>query len=207
MRTAFLFGAIFLLALVPVSAGDQLVSRSPSPTQADLDWVEQRLGAARDRLMPLRGREDRQFVAYRTSRDQFMATAESHFAITFPQGSESLEAVVTTLVGGSIRNQLLKLHVADRDASLDTLLFQVNAPRAKFDAGCPTLKIQADALLIVPIDLLPVKRNFIPMHPTVHRIVLDLNGTHLDAGFDGPEKPLVRWALDTLEALNKCTAA
>ena len=200
-------GAIFLFALVPLTTAGRTLVPPVGQLEADVDWVEQRLGAATDRLMPLRGREDRQFVAYRTSRDRFMNTAESHFAITFPQGSESLEAILTTLVGGSIRGQLLKLHVADRDASLDTLLFQVNAPRAKFDAGCPTLKIQADALLIVPIDLLPVKRNFIPMHPTVHRIVLDLNGTHLVCRLLLAKKPLVRWALDTLDALNKCKAA
>ena len=133
-----------------------------------------------------------------------MDTAESHFAITFPQGGESLEAIVTTPVGGSIRSQLLKLHVDNREASLDTLLFQVDVPRARFDAGCPALKSQADALFSVPLDLMPVKRNFIPMHPTVHRVVLNLNGTHLDAYFDGPEKPLVRWALATLDALDKC---
>jgi hypothetical protein len=133
-----------------------------------------------------------------------------HFAITFPQltpSVESLEATVTTLVGGSVRSQLLKLHLADRDAPLDTLLLSFGVRRTRLTPDqCPALKRRRtdefQKLLIKIPD-----RNYLSAHAVGHRIVMGLHGAHLDFSSLDPGIPLVRWALDTLDALNKCTAA
>jgi hypothetical protein len=132
-----------------------------------------------------------------------------HFAITFPQlnpSVESLEATVTTLVGGSVRSQLLKLHLADRDAPLETLLLSFGVRRTRLTSDqCPALKTRTDEFQKVLIEI--PDRNYLSAHAVGHRIVMSLHGTRLDVSLLDPGIALVRWAHDTLDALNKCAAA
>jgi hypothetical protein len=135
---------------------------------------------------------------------------ELHFAISFPQSQprfENFEGTVTTLVGGSVRSQLLQLHLADRDASLDALLLRVGIRRTRLTLDrCSALKTRTDELSKVSINV-PSARGAIPLHPVGHQIVTSLNGAYINATFQDPEIGLVRWALETLDALNKCTTA
>jgi hypothetical protein len=196
---------IFLLVLIFGSwASAPASGQSPNPSGTDLEWVAQHLDAARDSLIPLHGLQYREFVAYRVSPD--FDGPESHFAISFPQTSPSVkdvEASVSTLVGGSVRSQLLKLHLADREASLSELMLRVGIRRTTLLAdGCPALKAQTDAFakLLIAIPT----RTYLAPHAPVHQIVFSRHGTYINAVFQDPGTALVRWSLETLNALNKC---
>jgi hypothetical protein len=201
-------GAIFVLALVPASAGQAVFwEQSPNPSGGDLDFVDKHLVAARDRLMPMRGLEHREFIAYRGSKDQFTDMSELHFAITFAEGQMPSAATLTTLTGGSVRQQLIKLRLADREASLDVLLLNAGVRRTKLTPDrCSELQHRIDDLMKVSIVMIR-PRNVIRLHPVIHEIVMSRNGTYLDTHFDDPAIGLVSWALDTLNALKTCEAA
>lgn len=115
-----------------------------------------------------------------------------------------MEANLSTLVGGSVRGQLLKLHMADRDASLETLLFRIGIRRTKLTpTQCPALTHRLDELRKLSIDI-PKYRTYTVLHPVGHRIVMRINGAYIEASFDDPGNSLVRWGLDTLASLNDC---
>lgn len=83
--------AVLVVAFVQPSMQGQGVYFPPPPTpsEADANWVEQHVVAARDTLLPLRDLPQLEFVAYRSSRDRFTDGPESHFAITLPQKTSS----------------------------------------------------------------------------------------------------------------------
>jgi hypothetical protein len=202
--TANLRQVIFLMVLIFGSwAGAPALGQSPNPS-ADLAWVAQHLAAATDSLIPLRGLQYREFVAYRMSPD--FDGPESHFAISFPQTTptvENLEATVSGLVGGAVRSQLLKLHLADSDASLAETMLRVGIRRTRLTPDrCPALIAQTDAFARVLIAI--PTRGYLSAHAPVHEIVFSRYGTHIRASSQDPGTALVRWALDTLNALNKC---
>jgi hypothetical protein len=210
--TASLRRVIFLLILIMGSwASAPTLGQSPTASGADSEWVAQHLAAAMDSLIPLRGLQYREFVAYRMSPD--WDGPESHFAISFPQTTptvENVEATVSRLTGGAVRSQLLKLHMADRDASLDELMLRVAIRRATLASDrCVALKARVDALEKVVIEISPRSRSGryaeIPApHAPVHQIVLSRSGTSINAVLQNPRAALVRWAVGTLNALNKC---
>jgi len=132
---------------------------------------------------------------------------ESHFAISFAQKSptiEEVEATVSALVGASVRSQLLKLHIADRDASLDQLMLRTGIRRTRLTGDrCPALKARVDALDRVVIDT--HRPNILAlMHAPVHQIVISRIGASISAVLQDPGTPLVRWSVDTFDALKKC---
>lgn len=70
---------------------------------------------------------------------------------------------------------------------------------------CPVLKARVDALLRTSIAI--PKQDLIRLHGFQHRIVIDVQGTHIDATLDDPGNAMVRWALGTSNALQACVAA
>lgn len=205
--TASLRQVIFLLGLIfGCWAGAPALGQSPNPSGADSEWVLQNIGAALDNLIPLGGLPYREFVAYRVSPD--FDRPELHFAISFPQTSptvENMEATVSRVVGSAIRSQLLKLHAADRDASLAQLVPRVNIRRSRLTPDqCPALKRRIDGFAKVVIQI-PTRRYLAP-HAPVHEIGFSRNGTYIHSISQDPGTALFRWALDTLDALNKCAS-
>lgn len=193
-----------LVVFLAVAAAGQ----ARGPSQADWDWLNSHRTEAFDRLMPVAS-APRQFVAYRSYRDLYQDVPESFFSISFADGPTlSLEKVLATTtvpVGRSVQQQLLDFHMGDREASLETLLRRVAIQRTTVTGSqCPVLKSRVDALLRTSFAI--PKQNGIRLHGFQHRIVIDLEGIHMDATLDDPESVVIQWAVATSKALKKCNS-
>ena len=151
-----------------------------------------------------------QLVAYRRYRDLYQDVPEAHFAIAIggertASGPPKLRAVVTSPTSGSIQQQLLQLHMTNRDLSLDALLARVMIQRQTIvEDRCPSIRSRMNALAKAQIAL--PDPNIITLHPTVHRFVIETGGAQIDARFMDSNDPVVRWAADTLKAFQACKA-
>jgi hypothetical protein len=196
-----MFSRVLVVSLAVAGVG-----QARGPLQADWDWLNSHRTDAFDRLMPVAS-APRQFVAYRSYRDLYQDVPESHFSISFADGPTlSLAKVLATTtvpVGRSVQQQLLDMHMGDREASLETLLPRVAIQRAAItELQCPTLKSRVDALLRTSIAI--PKQSVIRLHGFQHRIVIDLGGIQVDATLDDAENDVIQWAVGTSNALRKC---
>ena len=193
--------AMFALGLV-------VISQSSSPSDADWAWLDEHREEAFDALMPIASAPG-QLVAYRRYRDLYHDVPEAHFAIGTGErpasGPAKLRAVVTSPTSGSIQQQLLQLHMTNRDLSLDALLPRVMIQRQTIvEDRCPSLRSRMNALPRAKIAL--ADPNIITLHPTVHRFVIETGGAQIDARLVDSNDSVVRWASDTLKALQRCAA-
>lgn len=200
---------ILLISYLLFGQGVAQPEKQPLPSDADRDWVEERLGEAMDILLPLA--VEHPSVVYRSSRDRFMATAESYFAIKFGSRPtdffDGAEARLLTLVGGSLRAQLSAQRAADRGAPLTALLLRVNVRRNTFTpANCRGLKARLDEFSRLLLPMVPKPKNYIALHATSHQVVISVDGQYLDARFNDAEGVLIAWALATSETLRTCAS-
>jgi hypothetical protein len=183
------------------------------PTGADLEWVEQHLSEATEKLLPLKF-ANRGSVAFRGSKDRFTEIPELYFAITFTEGRnptpQNIEsAIVLDMLGRSVREHLVELRMADRDAALDELLLRTRIRRTTLvPARCPAITNRLFELSRLSIPL-PQEREApyaIPLHPLSNHLVVNA-GISLDTYSTDVDEPWVRWALTTLDALKACAPA
>lgn len=196
------------ISMFVVSLALGAVGRAQGPSDSDWQWLNDHRTEAFDRLMPIAS-PPYQFVAYRSYRDLYQDVPESHFSISYLDGATlSLERVVATTtapVGPSIQQQLLELHMHDREASFDTLLPRVAVQRMTLTGSqCPELKRRVE--LLVRTSLTIPRQDVIRLHGFQHRIVIDMLGIQMDASLNDPESPIVKWAAATSKALGRCKA-
>ena len=156
--------------------------------------------------MPVESRP-RQVVAYRSYRDLYQDEYETYFQIGLADGPlytvQKLRATLIVPVTRSLQQQLLELHKSDQQATLESFLPRVNLKRLDVtEDRCPRLRARVDALSRVSIVLL--KPNVIAVHPVMHRIVIDIGSEHVDATVNSGESAVVRWAVDTMKAMQAC---
>jgi hypothetical protein len=172
-------------------------------SEADLRWLDTWREAALDALMPVKARNG-QAIAYRRYRDLYQAAHEMSFSVTLaerPQG----HATAATLVepaGRSIQDQLLRLHAADREATLQTLLPRVTLRRTLVDRSCPALDAQLRAIPRI-IPAVPIT-NANARHPLTHRIVITTTLIDADVTVLDPKSPVAHWADRTIAAIRAC---
>jgi hypothetical protein len=191
-----------------LAVGFLVISQSPAPSDADWAWLDEHRERAFDALMPIAPAPG-QLVAYRRFRDLYQDVLEAHFAIAIGErtasGPPKLRAVVTSPTSGSIQQQLLQLHMTNRDLSLDALLPRVMIQRQTIvEDGCPSIRSRMNALAKAKIAL--PDPNVITLHPTVHRFVIETGGAQIDARLTDSNDSIVRWAADTLKAFQGCKA-
>ena len=191
-----------------LAVGFLVISQSPAPSDADWAWLDEHRERAFDALMPIAPAPG-QLVAYRRYRDLYQDVPEAHFAIAIGErtasGPAKLRGVVTSPTSGSIQQQLLQLHMTNRDLSLDALLPRVMIQRRTImEDGCPSIRSRMNALGKAKIAL--PDPNVITLHPTVHRFVIETGGAQIDARLIDSNDPVVRWATDTLKAFQACKA-
>ena len=199
-----MFSRPFIAALAFAALG-----QAPAPSDADWEWLNNHRDEAFDRLIPIRSAPG-QFVAYRSYRDLYVDEPELHFSLRFVGGPPlRLRTVVATTalpIGRSVQQQLLELHMREREASLDTLLPRISIRRETLtESQCPVLKSRVVALTRTSIAI--PKQIVIRLHPFQHRLVIDLQGVRIDATLDDPESAIVRWAVATSNALRKWLAS
>jgi hypothetical protein len=192
------------MAIVSVLAW--IVIQATTPTVADWSWLDQFREAAFEKLMPINP-ASKPSVVYRSHRDLYQDVLERYFSLSFGNGPgfdrNRLTATVVVPVGRSIQQQLLESHMRDRQAQLESLVSQVVVRRVSLSAErCPAIRTRLDALSKVVISL--PERDAIFLYPFVHRIVIDLGGTHIDATVFDPDNPIIRWATETTDAILAC---
>jgi hypothetical protein len=188
--------------------GFLVISQSPAPSDADWAWLDEHRERAFDALMPIAPAPG-QLVAYRRYRDLYQDVPEAHFAIGIAErpasGPAKLRAVVTSPTSGSIQQQLLQLHMTNRDFSLDALLPRMMIQRQTIvEERCPSIRSRMNALAKAKIAL--PDPNIITLHPTVHRFAIETGGAQIDARLTDSNDSVVRWAADTLKAFQACKA-
>jgi hypothetical protein len=191
-----------------LALGFLVISQSPAPSDADWAWLDEHRERAFDALMPIAPASG-QLVAYRRYRDLYQDVPEAHFAIGIGErpasGPAKLRAVVTSPTSGSIQQQLLQLHMTNRDLSLDALLPRVMIQQQTIvEDRCPSIRSRMNALAKAKIAL--PDPNIITLHPTVHRFVFETGGAQIDARLIDSNDSVVRWAADTLKAFQACKA-
>ena len=180
--------------------------QAPNPSLDDWRWLDQFREAAFDELMPVRAKP---LIAYRSFRDLYQDVQERYFTIDYGEGlgfdKDRLVATVVVPTGQSIQQQLLNLHMKDRQASFDSLIGLVAVRRYALNVQkCPAVRIRLDALSKVAISL--PERDTFSLHPVLHRVVIDFGVTRVDATIENDDNPLVRWATETTDALLACVA-
>jgi hypothetical protein len=190
-----------------LALGLLVMSQSTSPSDADWAWLDEHRNRALEALMPIVPAPG-QLVAYRHYRDLYQDVPEAHFMIGIaegPVGAAKLRAAVTLPTSGSIQQQLLQLHMSNRELALDALLPRVTIRRqAIVEDRCPAIRSRMNALAKAKIGL--PDPNIITLHPTVHHIVIETGGVQIDARLIDSNDSVVRWAGDTLKALQGCKA-
>jgi hypothetical protein len=175
----------------------------PQRSEADWRWLDTWREAALDALMPVKARSG-QTIAYRRYRDLYQSAHEMSFSVTLgerPQG----HATAATLVepaGRSIQDQLLRLHAADREATLQALLPKVTLRHTVVERSCPALDAQLHSVPRV-IPTVP-NTSTITLHPVIHRLVINTTLLDVDATVLDPKSPVARWADRTIAAIRAC---
>jgi hypothetical protein len=149
----------------------------------------------------------RTLVVYRSYRDFYQEVPEAYFRLELaPSSSPGKDIFLASLVapeGSSIQQQLLTLHRASPRASLKVLLARVAVQRVVVDSQrCSAIRSRVEALSDLSIQIPAL--NVIELHPFVHRIVVDVDGAHVDATLHDTDAPVVRWALETAKAIQDC---
>lgn len=166
-------------------------------------WLNDHTDEAFDRLLPLE--RGGYYVAYRLHRDLYYEVPEEYFAIERMQSESgaSFKATIVKPIGASIQEQLREMHLADRQASLETLIYRVKLQRHEITSEeCNALRSRFDALTKLTIST--QSAHSITLHPFVHRVVLSLGSGNIDASLHEDDAPLVKWARTTLDTLSRC---
>jgi hypothetical protein len=178
-----------------------LLGQAPTPSSADWQWLDQNRAGALEAAMPMQD-SDFALVTYRSYRDLYHEIEEHYFRIRYAS-PDRLEATVVTPIGASIQEQILDLHMSNRQASLEALLPQVSLQRRMLDAEhCPAIRSRMDALSKTALSLPDM--NPFTLHPFVHHISIRSGLAEIDAKLYDDDNPLVKWAKDTVTALMAC---
>ena len=173
-----------------------------TPTDADWEWISRYRQQAFDALMPMDSPAG--IIFYRSYRDLYHEVPERYFMIRTDYG-ELLTATVVRPVGSSIQQQLIDLHMADRNAPFESVLEQIAVSRVDvaWAEGCEAVRTSRDRLDKINVSL-GGRRDIIRLHPVVHRFVVHSPDGQFDVRLTEPDVPLVRWAAQTIDALLAC---
>ncbi len=190
----------------PLVVALALANQASNTSEADWQWLALARAAALEALMPVTAHSN-QLVAYRAYRDLYQDVREVYFRIERdPSRSTSGDGLLASLVvpvGRSVQQQLLTLHMASPDASLDSLLPRVVVERIVVESRvCPSVRARVDALSRLSISI--PEQGIIPLHPLVHRLVVDGPTARIDGTLYGADAPVVRWAAETIRAIQAC---
>ena len=173
------------------------------PTDEEWKWFFDNHERTLDALMPLRSQRGAQrvLVAYRAVHTIGPGVLESYFAIDVGRGYGLYGATVVAPIDKSIGAQLLRLHRADPQASLETVLPLIKVQRLTTnDETCPGLLNWDDALHKVRVPMFR-DPNVIHLDGMSHRIVVD---GFIDVDDNNDDNPAARWAVRMLGTLTKC---
>ena len=196
------FGLAFWFAIGNVKA----------QTEADWDWTNKAFDSALDTLMPLHAKGGLH-VTYRANRDYVTSIPEYWFRIGYEfnekQGyglNNFFSAHVRIASPKSIYDQLMALHRRNPGTRESTSF----VPRIKLrsydltEMNCPEIKTQMDKFQKLQTKLPDLNGNIITIHPMNHVFYAQGAEGNMTIALTDEELPLVKWALETKQALEQC---
>jgi len=176
-----------------------------SPFQDDLAWLTENTQAELDRLLPI-DEPAGYGVVFRSYQDLNYQTPERFFRIEFSYDSRprALRAVFVAPLNGSIQQQLLDLHVANRTASIEDIRSRIKLSRVELrEDRCPALERSIESLRRLRLSL-PTNPDVIMIHPEIFRVVASFGDGQVDATLFDARHPLARWAVGAYDDLQEC---
>jgi len=186
-----------------------------SQTEADWTWTNEHFGLLLDALMPLQTTAGL-YVTYRANRDYVTRVPEYWFRIGYEfnekQGYGSnnfLSAHERIASPNSIYDQLMALHRSD-PAAQEAANFKARIKLRSYDfteTNCPAIKSQMEKFKRLQTKMPDLNGNVITIHPMNHVFYAVGAEGDMNIVLSDEENPLVKWALETRQALEGCEPA
>jgi len=200
--------AVVILGLVAFWCARRLNSQ----TQADWDWTNKEFGPVLDAVMPLQT-DGGLYVSYRANRDYVTSIPEYWFRIGY-EGNEKqgyglqsfFSAHVRIASPKSIYDQLMAHHRSNSATQEPANL----KSRIKFknydftEMSCPAIKTQMGKFETLQMTLPHLNGNVVTIHPMGHAFYAQGAEGDMSIVLTDEEHPLVKWALETRQALERC---
>lgn len=184
----------------------------PSQTEADWTWTNEHFGSLLDALMPLQS-SGGLYVTYRANRDYVTSIPEYWFRIGYEfdrrQGyglQKFFSAHVRIASPNSIYDQLMTLHRSDTSAQ-EAVALKARIKLRSYDyteMNCPAIKSQMEKFQKLQTKMPDLNGNAITIHPMNHDFYAVGTEGDMTLALTDDEHPLVKWALETREALEGC---
>ena len=204
-RTLSFFVMTFLIVFVTSER------RLSAQTDADWDWTNKQFGLALDALMPLEQRGGL-YVVYRAHRDYRTDVPEYWFMIGFDpkEGGYGLHNYLSAHVRFaqtiSIYDQLMRIHRSDPRQDVSAMQKRISLKSVDLtEKTCPAISHQVAKLEEVGANLPKMRIDTIILHPMNHEFHIQGTDGDVSAVLADDENPLVKWALETRQALDLCS--
>jgi hypothetical protein len=201
--------AVVVLGLVAFCC---VSGRLNSQTQADWDWTNKEFGPVLDALMPLQTNGGLS-VSYRANRDLVTSIPEYWFRIGYEfnekqgYGLQSFfSAHVRIASPNSIYDQLMALHRSN-PATQEAANFKSRIKLRSYDfteMNCPAIKAQMDKFEKLQMKLPGLNGSVVTIHPMNHAFYAQGAEGDMSIVLTDEEHPLVKWALETRQELERC---
>jgi hypothetical protein len=152
-------------------------------------------------------------VSYRANRDLVTSIPEYWFRIGYEfnqkQGyglQSSFSAHVRIASPNSIYDQLMALHRSN-PATQEAANFKSRIKLSSYDfteINCPAIKAQIDKFEKLQIKLPDLNGNLVTIHPMNHAFFAQGAEGDMSMVLTDEEHPLVKWASETRQALERC---
>jgi len=186
--------------------------RLNSQTEADWGWTKKQFGSTLDALLPMQA-SGGMYVSYRAHRDYVTSVPEYWFRIGYEFNEKQgyglqnfFSAHVRIASPNSIYDQLMALH-SSNPATQEASSFVSRITLRKYDfteMNCPAIKIQMDKFEKLQMKLPDLNGNVVTIHPMIHAFYAQGSEGDMTIALTDEEHPLVKWASETRQALERC---
>jgi hypothetical protein len=184
-----------------------------SQTEAERDWANLHFAQVLDTVMPLQ-RTASIYIVYRAHRDLHTEVPEYWFLIGTDPNEKGyglhpyLSAHIRAADTSSIYDQLVRMHRSDAKEDASSIAKKVRLKAWDWnEANCPAITDELEKLKDLQSKLPDLTANTIVLHPMNHEFHLQAATGDANLVLWDDEHPLVKWALDTRRALDKCAQA
>ena len=178
--------------------------RLQAQTNADWEWVYKHFPETLDRLLPLK-KDPRTFVAYRSYQDLYTDVLEYSFVIGQDRSS-GLFADIRVADKLSIFDQIMEMHRRTPGESAQSIEARLKVKTIRVnERNCPAIGVQFGKLK--KLQLTMPEFDLIVLHPLMHEFQISAGAGDLKLSLVDGSQPLVKWALETRQALELCSAS
>jgi hypothetical protein len=185
-------------------------------SDADWDWVNTVYERVLEKALPIDG-QGGFFLGYRQNRDYRVEELERSFLYNWTVQKNFLTATVAKADSVSLYDQLVTLRRrGERSTDAEVLAPLIRLRQWRFsETTCPAIRVQHDRFYRLRLDMRSEKERreladgviSISLHPLIHHFRADISGGTVDLVVTDQTHEYVKWAEETLRALDVCIAA